>query len=319
MLVATELLKEDERRVALAAVPWHVEVRRLTGEIFGALKNQAVDLIDAALGPNHARAALVALYEGVDLLLESTIDLADSVARQRFFSRVIPMDPLGDQRLENPEEVARVPLRFSRYAIEDAATRVVTAGDHMANAHVRLAWEANAATHLELEACGFNPEEPDPRSWIGAMDLRKGIDSASRSPLSVFRGFAANDAFREFLGASESVRAYRHAVIHRARPDYSELPALGRTTHWTKESFSIRLPLSEKSEAPTLEDYRRLVGGALVETLSYARLLWDLCVRWLRTLDVDIIVSQDHVTVRTSHGGSFVPRERRDPGAFAKG
>jgi hypothetical protein len=87
VLIASELLTEEERALAVAQVPWRNDVLQLAGLLFGALRNQSIDLIDTAIGPSHVRAALVALYEAVDLLLEGSIDLAESIACEHYFQR----------------------------------------------------------------------------------------------------------------------------------------------------------------------------------------------------------------------------------------
>ncbi len=312
MLMATTLLTREEREAALNLLPWGPELRVFAGRVNGSLKNQSVDMIDAALGPNHVRAALVAAYEGTDLLLEAAIDLASSVACERYFKREIPIDPLGYKPLTNPEELARIPLRLARYAVEDAATRVVTAGDHLANTHVRLAWEANAATMDEVMACRFDPTEDEPKSWIGAIDLRQGLAKAT-SPLGVFSAFALNAAFNKYIRtpAVEHVRQYRHAVIHRARPTYRELPAMGRSTLWAQNTFSIKFPPPAPGTAiPSLADYREAVAKSIEATFAYARGLWAHAVRWLQSLDIWITYGDGEVTIQTSHGSNLCPAPR---------
>ena len=56
MLLATDRLLAEERTEALAVVPWHLTLQPLNGIVSSALKNKAIDTIDAAIGPNHARA-----------------------------------------------------------------------------------------------------------------------------------------------------------------------------------------------------------------------------------------------------------------------
>jgi hypothetical protein len=53
---------------------------------FGA---KAPDLIEATLGPPHARAAIVALYECAHVRLQAAIDLATTVAARKVLSRSI--------------------------------------------------------------------------------------------------------------------------------------------------------------------------------------------------------------------------------------
>jgi hypothetical protein len=316
MLMSTELLSSDERAAALAVVPWRDDILKLNGQIFGTLANQSIDLIDTAIGPSHVRPALVALYEAADLLVEGTIELSESVASEKYLHRTTPMDPLGLELLTEPLSIARIPWRFSRYAVESAGTHVITAGDHLANCHVRLAWEANAAIDAEMKLCRFDPSEPEPKSWISAVDLEVGLRKASKSGLSVFPGFEAIDSFHDFMQSSVKAREYRHAVIHRDRPNYSELPSFGRTTLWTQQQISLTFPQAPVTDAPPMAFYRDLVAEAMKSATTYAWALWDLAIRWLRTLDVQIDMVSPGVRIATSQGIRAIAREKRDPGSF---
>src|SRR5215211_6459943 len=242
MIISTDLPNDDERSAALAAVPWRESVRRLSTEMQAAYDNGALDLIDLYIGPdNHCRAVLVALCDAAYTLLQATTDLAESVVRQKFFSRTPPLHPytFGDD-LE-PDVQARLTLRYAAYSIEDAAVRVASAGDHLANAHIRLAWEANAATSTEVDDCEFDPTLAEPKRWITVDKLRRGLEKAERNPLGVLAGFAPNEAFLAYAGseAVDSTRRFRDHVVHRERPRYRELPGFGRTSLWTQDNLSI--------------------------------------------------------------------------------
>jgi hypothetical protein len=327
MLISTDLPNDDERSAALAAVPWRESVRRLSTEVQAAYVKGALDLIDASIGPdNHCRAALVALFDGANSLLHATTDLAESVVRQRFFSRTPPLHPytFGDE-LE-PDVQARLTLVYAAHSIEDAAVRVVSAGDHLANAHIRLAWEANAAALNEVKRCGFDPSEPEPERWITVDKLRKGLERAERNSLGVLAEFAPNEAF---LACADSValastRKFRDHVVHRERPRYRELPGFGRTSLWTQGKFSITLPPRDARDQamPALDDRRQEVGRGLVETLQYAEALWGHTKRWLPTIDVLISPIPGAVEITTRHQFGWLsqrfPREHRDPGPFLR-
>src|SRR5215211_5172305 len=130
MIISTDLPNDDERSAALAAVPWRESVRRLSTEMQAAYDNGALDLIDLYIGPDHhCRAVLVALCDAAYTLLQATTDLAESVVRQKFFSRTPPLHPytFGDD-LE-PDVQARLTLRYAAYSIEDAAVRVASVGE----------------------------------------------------------------------------------------------------------------------------------------------------------------------------------------------
>lgn len=317
MLLATDLLTDEERADALAFVPWSEEVLTLTGRLYGIMANQSIDLIDMAIGPNHVRAALVAMYEAADLITQSTIELAESLACERYFQRKHPMDPLRPEPLVDPTSVARLPWRFARYAVEDACTHSITAGDHLANTHVRLAWEINAATEAEVRRCSFDPTVAEPKSWIDVGNLQEGLRKARVGTLGVFSAFQANGAFDAYAAASAKAREYRHAIIHRDRPTYRELPAFGRVTRWTQERITVRFPSSPDETAPPLSDYRDVVAEAVTAALKYAEALWDLAVRWLPTVRVRIRQLPEHrIEVQTDQGGFAIPRELRDPGGF---
>jgi hypothetical protein len=328
MLISTDLPNDDERSAALAAVPWRESVRCLSAEIYASYDNHALDLIDVSIGPqNHCRAALVALLEGVGTLQQATTDLAESVLRQKVFSRIPPLHPytFGDE-LE-PELQKRLTLRYATYSIEDAAVRAVSAGDHLANAHVRLAWEANASTLAEARRCGFDPAEAEPERWITVPKLREGLEKAERNPLGILADFAPNEAFLAYAGSEvvEGTRGFRDAVVHRERPRYRELPGFGRTTLWNQGNISISFPPRDVPDQamPTLDDRRREVGQGLEETLRYAEALWAHTKRWLTVIDVWItLLPSAQVEVKTKHQVGWqsprFPRRNRDPGPFLR-
>lgn len=320
MLMATDLLTQKERQDCLRLIPWRHDIQTRASEIRATFANNGLSLIDAALGPNHLRAALVAIHEGMDFLLESSIDLADSVARERFFARVQPLDPLGEGPLTSAERIQRIPMRFAKYAVEDAAIRTVTAGDHFANAHIRLAWEANAASCQEVQDCRFDPTKDEPRSWITITDLQRGLKKAAKKPLGILSSFVANSAFHAFLDdpVVEELRRYRHAVLHRARPSYREDPAFGRTSLWSKPSFTIRFPPpSPGEEVQSINDFRDLVAHAISATFKYGVALWKHTVLFLQSVDVPITTTEGQVEVITRFAGTLrYPRENRDPGPF---
>jgi hypothetical protein len=332
MIISTNLPNDDERSAALAVVPWRESVRRLSTEMEAAYVNGALDLIDASIGPaNHCRAALVSLFDGATMLVQATTDLAESVVRQKVFARTPPLHPytFGDE-LE-PNVQAKLTLRYAAYSIEDAAVRVASAGDHLANAHIRLAWEANVATLTEVIGCGFDPAEAEPERWITVAKLREGLKKAEGARSGTLRkgilaDFAPNEAFLACAdsAAVESVRSLRDHVVHRERPRYRELPGFGRTSLWTQGNFSIVLPPQEAPDQakPTLDDRRREVGRGLVETLRYAQALWAHTKRWLPTIGVLIIPVPGAVEVTTKHQIGWqsqrFPRENRDPGPFLR-
>jgi hypothetical protein len=318
MLLATDIPTEDERKAAHAVVPWSDRAFWLAGTLRGALDHGAVEFIDAALGPPHARAVIVALYEGADVLLQAAIDLADAITARSVLSRIDPHDPLGadDSRLNGPGK-QRLPLRTSRFRVEDAAVKVASAGDHLANVHLRIAWETNAASADELIMCGFDPSEETPRYWASCEGMRLGLRRARKSQLGIFRSFVLNGDFRSFYAnqAVRSARRYRDEIVHRERPSYAEVPSFGRATRWSAGSFKLTFPAPPSSAAPSIEDRTETVSAAGEATLLYANAIWDVVLRWLRTANVWITRDSDDVKVQAMLP-SAAPRELRDPGPF---
>jgi hypothetical protein len=249
VLLSTGLPSIAERQAAVAAIPRAARLQHVGGVARGALENQAVDFIDAAIGSdNHGRAALVALHEGFDYLFQAALEIADSVAAASYFTQNDPFDPLA---AEDPPALLEAPggprfhLRLARFGIENAAVKVATAGDHFANAHVRLAWEANAALRRELQACGFDPAEAEPTKWASLESLRHGLRSMRKeNAVAVFPAFALNESFRTFFGSRSVRRArrFRDEVVHRERPTYKEVPGFGRQSLWRSQRFSIKYP-----------------------------------------------------------------------------
>jgi hypothetical protein len=98
VLSATDLPTEEERKSALALVPYSDSLHDLTGFVRGALMDRSVDLIDAALGEGHTRGALVALQEGVDVLFQATVDVVDSSLAASVLARIEVAAPLVEAK-----------------------------------------------------------------------------------------------------------------------------------------------------------------------------------------------------------------------------
>jgi hypothetical protein len=253
------------------------------------------------------------------------------VLREKVFSRIAPVDPLYPSRSVSSETQQVLAVRYTKFAIEGAAIHIASAGDHLANAHVRLAWEANAATPAEIKGCGFDPTQTEPRRWTSVGDLCKGLKKAKKEELGVLAQFVLSEPFLAYANneAVRNVVHFRHQIVHRERPSYREDPALGRTTLWAQPSFAADYPytlaLPSTGDAdetvPRLADQRLLVGEGLKETLIYAKALWEHTLSWLRTIDVNIRVlptRQVQVTTQPRFGyhQPRFPRKERDPGPF---
>jgi hypothetical protein len=277
MLLTTDIPTDEERAAAHAAVPWGDAASHLAGLMRASLDNQSVDLIEATLGAPHARAAIVALYEGADVLLQSAIDLADALTARAVLARIDPHDPLGgdDARLNDPGK-RRLPPRIARFRVEDAAVKAASAADHLVNAHLRLAWETNAATQAEMMA-----------------------------------------EFRRFYGTTAvlQTRRYRNHIVHRERPSYSEVRSFGRATRWDGGRFHFEFPPPQAAPLPSIEDWVTVVSAAGAATLDYADAMWLVARRWMHSVGVTVTQEGDEVRVRTTPG-TIRPRETRDPGPF---
>jgi hypothetical protein len=309
--------------------------RSLGDEQVAALERPpAVDLIDAALGPGHARAALVALQEGIDVLLQASINLVESSVSEAVLARIELADPLGRGTAPRAIDAARLPMRAARFGVEDAAVRTMSAGDHLANGYLRLAWEANAATVDELKACRFTPERLLDPHWTGVPQVREGLDELTRSggPIaSTLLAFELTDAFLGYARAAvvRETRKFRDAIVHRERPSYREVPGFGRVTGWREGKISFDQPPSQEEldELPTIGERRSLVAASIEETFAFAEASWALAVRFLRSVDVLVTrPTKDTVSVTTTYQlglpdpGRPVPiaRENRDPGKFLR-
>jgi len=320
VLLATDIPTADEREAAVAVAPWQDRAAFLTGTIRGAFDHNAIGLIDLAIGEdNHARAALVALYEGADTLLQGTWELAESVVAELVFDRLGALNPHGTGEPLTAEGQRRFPRRMARVRLENAAVAVATAGDHLANAHLRLAHEANAATADELCGCGFDAANPS--GAPSAPQLRKGL--AKADPSGVLSAFELNEPFLTYIAVDEvrEARDYRDAVIHRERPGHREAPSLGRASVWAGPAIDVSFPRSPAEAAALLPlaDRRKIVATAAEATLLYAEAAWDLAVRWLATIEVTVIRYPGGVKLSTNHYGSAkYPRESRDPGPFLR-
>lgn len=217
MLFATELLERAERERALAVVPWQSEARALNGKAFGAWRDATADLIDIAVGTVHARAAMVSLHEGADALLQTAMDLVESKAAELYFARVEPVDPLGlGEPLPPKEDQGRVRRRLVRVRIEDAAVRLSAAGNHLVNAYLRIAWEANAAGMEEVRSCGFDPESNRFDNWADVDSVARGLKKVAAHPLAVLSAFQLTRAVEDYLEDQSVTESALAAPPHRA-------------------------------------------------------------------------------------------------------
>jgi hypothetical protein len=329
MILATSLPTENDREAALALVSFHPRLRALAGLIAGALRNKSIDLIDIAIGTPHARGAIVALQEAADATVQATLELAEAVICERIFARTDIIDPLGTGALLRADEgLARMRTRVIRMPLEDAAVRLAAAGNHLVNAHVRLAWEANAATRAEVLTCGFDPEKRRRFEWMTLEQFEKGLNELNAGTLgSVFPSFALNDVFRRYAGTPAVIasRDLRDAVVHRDRPTYREAAAFGRASVWAGREFEVTVPGTSPDEdphAPTIAERREVLAEAAGATLAYIEETWDLTIRWLRTVRVFVIPGEGQVQVTSEFTPGartpVFPREQRDPGPFLR-
>ncbi|MGH8512616.1 MAG: hypothetical protein ACREV8_01440 [Gammaproteobacteria bacterium] len=327
MLLATNLLAQATRQAALAAVPWQQEARNLAGLLAGTLRNQSVDVIDIAVGTVHARAALVALQEGADAAFQAAMQIAESKAAEDFYSEAAIIDPMGNGQELAPEDgLERMRKRLARIPLEDGTVRLAAAGNHLVNAHLRLAWEANAATADEVCQCGFDPHIERSLRWAGMEQFRRGLAKLETQPLSVLPSFALTSDYRSYSGSDEVRRTwdFRDQIVHRDRPSYRDAPAFGRASLWTAE-FKVTWPPPENEEdpdAPSIAERRRVASIAGERTLHYAQAIWELMQRWLRTVGVFIEHKPGEVRVKAQiwpgTRGPRVPHDQRDPGPFLR-
>jgi hypothetical protein len=175
MYVLTDMPNANDRAAVAKLLPWADRLALLTGRVRGSLDNQSIEVIDAALGPNHLRTALVTFHEA-HVVVQGAFELAESLVCQRLIPRLDARDPLKMEAVFPEPAQHRLPLRIARYHLENAATKSATCGDHLANAHLRFAWEANVASADELRLCGFDPETLDePKWWSDVNTLRNGL------------------------------------------------------------------------------------------------------------------------------------------------
>jgi hypothetical protein len=288
-----------------------------------------------ALGPGHTRAALVTLQEGIDVLLQAMIDLVGSSVSEVVLARVEVADPLGHGEPPREHERPRISVRAARFGLEDAAVRTASAGDHLANGYLRLAYEANAALPEEVQRCGFLPEQLLNPSWTDVDRVRRGLDAIDADAMTslvapTLPAFELTRDFHSYITSQAVVdaREFRDVIIHRERPSYREAPGLGRVTAWRGGQISFEYPPSydELDALPGLSDCRMLVGEAIDATYIFAARTWDTALRFLRSVDVRMTRHDGEVSIETQHPiGPQDPerprpisRENRDPGRFLR-
>lgn len=325
MLVVSDQPSADERAAALQQIPWQREARELVGILNGVLRNQAVELIDIAVGTVHARAAIVALQEAADALLQSAINLAESFLAEAHYAEGELTDPLGfGDRLTEAEGLERMRKRLVRIPVEDAALQMAAAGNHLVNAHVRFAWEANAASETEVRRCGFSPQFDHRLEWASLEAFRRGLRACQRDPLSILSSFVLTEPFENYAShaAVKDARDLRDQIVHKGRPSYRESPSFRRRSLWRGGKFKIDFPADAEvdPDAPSIGERRIVVINAGRPTVDYIRSSWMLMQSWLRSVDVFVEHRPGQVAVTTSlqpgQTGPRIPREQRDPGPF---
>ncbi len=320
MLLTTNWPTAGEREQVLAAMPWVPDFVRLWRFASAAFDHFNINGVDAALPYGHGRGAVVALHEGIETMLDSTHDLADSRALNLLLDRTEVPRPMLLAPLLATGQVSETPLslclRLARASLETSAIRVASVADHLANAHVRLAWELNAATGAETARCAFDLGRQEPDKWLSAGFLADRLGSLTVDASARLPYFVCNESFAAFQAtpASKRVRQFRDRVVHRERPAYRELPSLGRATRW--RNGGIALSYEPDRDTPTFEQLHEQIGAALQALLPWAQSLWETTVRWLSTMGVELDQRDEGgVTVQVQIG-SKPTREERDPAPY---
>ena len=320
MLLTTDVPTADERQRVLAELPWLPDFMQLWRFVSEVFDHTNISVLDATIPYGHARGAIVALSEGVDTMLDATYGLADSCALMSLLDRDEVPRPTMREPLSAAGADSKTPrslcLRLARSSLENSAVRVASAADHLANAHVRLAWELNAATSPEVEEF-FDPRKQNPGRWLSAKELADklvelDIGEGARLPF-----FTSNEAFRAYYSNPDAarMRRFRDGVVHRERPTYRELPSLGRETQW--RDGSIRLGFVPDPKAPNFDQRQAEVSGALRALLPWAQSLWDTAVSWLQTMQVGVVEEDGQLDLHiVMELGSQPVRDKRDPAPY---
>jgi hypothetical protein len=141
-----------------------------------------------------------------------------------------------------------------------------------------------------------------------------------REPLGgLFPAFVLTEPFKRYVRAPAVGRArrYRDEIVHRERPRYREAPGFARTSLWSQPSFTITYPIPNPGQGlPSLQERRELVAAAIDAAFDYAVEAWRVADRLLASLGVRVVSRNGQVSVSTTHGQGFTPREQRDPGPF---
>jgi hypothetical protein len=110
-------------------------------------------------------------------------------------------------------------------------------------------------------------------------------------------------------------RRFRHHVVHRERPSYSEVPSFGRATRWQGGRWQFNYPPPANFPQPTIDERFKMVSDAGAATLIYAEASWEIAKKWMRSLGAWVTATGDEVQVQAGIG-VIQPRETRDPGPF---
>ena len=246
-------------------------------------RNGLLDHLDALVA-GFVREAIAAYIDGSFLLLRVAGELAESRAAELFCQRADPTPWLmvPEDLADEASQAAKLRQSLAQLPLEAAALYLDAALHHLANAVVRMAWEAGFPAadfkRLKFDASHRVTDETKWTQWsLIANELQVLTDAnnplARFSPARALLECARNTDLRETI-------QYRHRLVHRGVPVDLWTVAVDRGTGHAKGSITIKLPIAGTPDAPQIAETRDAIARALVPVRQIQDAVQEFLPKW---------------------------------------
>ncbi len=337
MFLSTELLTDAERQEAFNTVPTRDRLRQAGALVGSILKNGGAELIGLGAGPGYVRYGLVAMFDGLRLANRACAQTMESKAAELYVARNTPRTFLDEPEPKDDEARAMLRRALAEMPLHEAAMLVDAAMGHLGNAAVRLAVEANCATHAEMRLFGLSGDPDTDKDWLpSSTDIADKIQRAQAKGMSAqlpdFR------LIRRWLTCFVDpevtwVMKYRQGLTHR------DIPPIGWPSGPTRKGSDVlrlKVPMALVDPA-ALQDVRDHLAKALEAIGALATACEEFARAFIPSLRFGLVDRGDAVelsqnfpmfrSIRVEDGTVIVefvgeakpsapPRANRDPGPF---
>lgn len=284
MFLSAGVLSDVEREAALDSVP-EMRALQLNWSIARNLaRDGLLETLDA-VAAGYTREAIAAHLDGAFLLLRVAGQLAESKAAELFAGRQQPTPWLTVPEGLSDESAQGTGLRLSllQMPLEAAAMFLDAALHHLANAVVRMAWEAGFPApdfkRLRFDAAARVTAETKWTQWrLITNELAKLETEAN--PLARFTPAQALLACARDPDVEATIE-YRHRLVHRGVPTDLWTVAVERATGYaTGGPISIALPITGATDPPQIEASRQAIGRALAPVRAIQDAIHAFLPKW---------------------------------------